>query len=1061
MMAACCKCCRTGVCRNCSCVKNGQRCLNCFPGRLGSCVNQDTLASQVAHDRSGSCVDHNGRHEALRRSSRGRACRDRSSSLRCSSSSRSSDGSHSSQSQSSVPDLPPFSPLPDESFVWGCLDSSRCSEAIDTCYGEAVHWVRNLFKIPSGNAGKAFVRELCRLFCAYNNDSGLARVALKAAFLFPILVLQKPHQRSKTKEHTECLTRRLLLWKDGLFFDLLRECRTIQKSFRFQSGVKTKENLVNSFSRFMFEGKVKAAIRCLNQLDSVAGQPLSLSSLLSEDNPSLGTVHDALKQKHPEPGCVSPEHVLLPDTPPPNHDPHFVFFDQLDGLLVRRTVLTLNGAAGPSGLDAACWKRICTSFSGTSDDICESIASLARKLCREYIDPTGVSALLSCRLIALDKAPGVRPIGVGEVCRRLISKAILKVIKPDIIDVTGCLQLCAGQESGCEAAVHAIRKIYDRNETDGLLFVDASNAFNCLNRQVALRNVLHLCPSLGRVLVNFYRDSTDLFIDGDILLSKEGTTQGDPLAMCMFAIATIPLIWDLAHESSARQVWYADDSTAGGYLVDLKKWWDKLSVCGPHYGYFPNPQKTVLVVKKEYLDYANDLFSGSGISITTEGKQVLGSPIGLESFVSTQVNEKVQVWIKDVMKLAEIAQTQPQAAYSAFIHGISSKWTYFFRTSPINPVSLKPLEDAICLHLIPALTGRESLNGNDRDWLSLPLRLGGLGLRDVCKYADQQWLNSLHVTHLLVNLIFDQKESLPLEVQLEQRDFKKEVSQHNKQEDVHLAHTVRENLTIDQQRLFVVSNERGSSSWLSALPLRVHGFDLHKEAFRDALCIRYGWRPPLLPLSCVCGKSFSVEHALSCRFGGFSIQRHDEIRDLSAMFMRDISRNVRTEPPLQPLTGEHMQYRSANIEDGARLDISAEDFWGDAGRAFFDVRVFNPLAPSLCNLSLQECFKRNEREKMRQYDQRVHEIEFGTFTPLVFSTNGGSGPLATVVYKRIAMLMSQKLGKPYSQVMNFIRCRLSFSLIRSIVRCLRGTRVSRHTDSYNIDLALSEGRVFY
>ena len=98
---------------------------------------------------------------------------------------------------------------------------------------------------------------------------------------------------------------------------------------------------------------------------------------------------------------------------------------------------------------------------------------------------------------------------------------------------------------------------------------------------------------------------------------------------------------------------------------------------------------------------------------------------------------------------------------------------------------------------------------------------------------------------------------------------------------------------------------------------------------------------------------------------------------------------------------------------------------------------------------------------MRQYDQRVREIEFGTFTPLVFSTNGGFGPLATVVYKRIAMLMSQKLGKPYSQVMNFIRCRLSFSWIRSIVRCLRGTRVSRYTDSYNIDLALSEGRVFY
>ena len=68
-----------------------------------------------------------------------------------------------------------------------------------------------------------------------------------------------------------------------------------------------------------------------------------------------------------------------------------------------------------------------------------------------------------------------------------------------------------------------------------------------------------------------------------------------------------------------------------------------------------------------------------------------------------------------------------------------------------------------------------------------------------------------------------------------------------------------------------------------------------------------------------------------------------------------------------------------------------------------------------------------------------------------------------VIYKKIAALLAEKLDKPYSRVMNLIRCRLSFSLIRSLVRSLHGCRSSYHTitsDSMNIDLALSEGCYF-
>ena len=85
--------------------------------------------------------------------------------------------------------------------------------------------------------------------------------------------------------------------------------------------------------------------------------------------------------------------------------------------------------------------------------------------------------------------------------------------------------------------------------------VDASNAFNSHNRNTSLHNIRFLCPALSTILINYYRSPTELFIDGEVLLSQEGTTQGDPLAMPMYALANIPLIKSLPE--SVSQVWHA------------------------------------------------------------------------------------------------------------------------------------------------------------------------------------------------------------------------------------------------------------------------------------------------------------------------------------------------------------------------------------------------------------------------------------------------------------------------------------------------------------------------
>ena len=106
-------------------------------------------------------------------------------------------------------------------------------------------------------------------------------------------------------------------------------------------------------------------------------------------------------------------------------------------------------------------------------------------------------------------------------------------------------------------------------------------------------------------------------------------------------------------------------------------------------------------------------------------------------------------------------------------------------------------------------------------------------------------------------------------------------------------------------------------------------------------------------------------------------------------------------------------------------------------------------------------YRRHEREKSRAYEQRICEIEHGSFTPLIFSATGGMGPLASTFYKRLADRLSEKWDIPYSKAMCLLRCRLSFALLRSMIRCMRGSRSAagrpvRYSHPENSEVVLSE-----
>ena len=654
----------------------------------------------------------------------------------------------------------------------------------------------------------------------------------------------------------------------------------------------------------MLLGNVRGALRVLSQAPS--GGIHSLQAQL-DVNGEQRSVLDIPKDKHPQLPAEACADAFVDEGATEVPPFHPVLFDKITGEAIRHAALRTEGSSGPSGIDATGWRRMCTAFHAASTSLCNSLAAVARRLCTEYVDPTPLHALIGCRLIPLDKKPGVRPIGVCETARRIIGKTIASVLRHKIRAAAGPLQMCAGQHAGCEAATHALARVFAEADTEAVILEDASNAFNSMNRQLALRNIPVLCPALARYVINTYRCHAPLFVGGGVIYSHEGTTQGDPLAMAMFAIAVRPLI-DRTAPTGATQVWFADDAAGGGTLLKIRHWWDALLEPGPSFGYHINREKSWLLVKEESLPEARAMFNGSGLNITTRGVRHLGTPLGDAPYTEAFVTEQVEKWKGELSRLAEIAAVQPHLAFCALTQGLVSRWTYLSRTVSNIEDWMTPLEEALQREVLPSLTGHAPPSPTMRALFSLPARLGELGIRNPSGMSAIHHRTSVQVTEPIVELILNQhhgddgSQDRLQEALTDQRlaiaSAKKLKAEEEKQ--AHLA--IRNQLSPPLLSAVDLAMDDGASSWLSAQPLQEHGFALHKGAFRDAIALRYGWEPTNLPSHCACGEPFDSCHCLTCSKGGFTIARHNEIRDLTASLLREVCTDVEVEPRLQPLS---------------------------------------------------------------------------------------------------------------------------------------------------------------
>ena len=481
--------------------------------------------------------------------------------------------------------------------------------------------------------------------------------------------------------------------------------------------------------------------------------------------------------------------------------------------------------------------------------------------------------------------------------------------------------------------------------------------------------------------------------------------------MPWYSINTSTIIQSLRLSSpDVKQVWLADDSAGGGTIASLYSWYRSLCEEGMKYGYHVNGSKSWLIVKSQLLASEAERVFGSEVKITTEGRRHLGSVIGSTNYKEEYCNEKVNRWREEIEALSDIAKSQPHSAYVAFTKGFKSKFTYFMRTISSFEDYVNPIEEAISELFLPALFGQEEpLPEELHEVITLSPAQGGLGIPALSEEAPQQYAASTSITRPHVEAILSQCTSMPAitnEIKNEQQSIKRANANAKRER-------IDESLPADLLPLVKQARDKGASSWLNAIPVEEQGLTLNKEEFKDSIRMRYGMPLPDMPSHCVCGFAFSVNHALSCKRGGFVARRHDGVRDLLTTLLSRVCNNVEAEPKLIPLDNEQFRLQSTNRSPDARLDIKAGEFWARGVTSFFDVRVSHVNSQCHQNKATSDIFKEQEAEKKRKYQQRILDVEMGTFTPLVFGTNGGVGDECQKFLKHLAEKLSRKNGEDY------------------------------------------------
>jgi hypothetical protein len=910
------------------------------------------------------------------------------------------------------------------------------------------------YNAPSGAVGRRFIDKLSEIL-----EGVVSRKwNFERQMVFVMVILQRSKNVKSAYDIKRRLTKRMDDWESGKFLMLVQETERDMQSFLTHNRQgKTAEQRAKLFHSKMLRGQIKDAVRVLT-VTEIAGVLMPDEI----DMKSGDSVAEALASKHPE--------ARIPDAhnlPTYSETPDFVDVDITESV-VEHVASRLSGAAGPGGADAHALSHWLLRFGASSKRLRAALAVLACWMANDSPPWAAIRALMAGRLLAIDKSPGIRPIGIGETWRRAIAKCVLHVAGSAAKEACGIDQLCAGLESGIEGAIHAMNQQWELHKAEeewGFLLIDAKNAFNELNRIVMLWIIRHEWPAGARFTFNCYKHWGTLVIrtndgTGTFIFSKEGVTQGDPLSMFVYGMGLLPLIRVLKKSfPSLDQTWYADDAGAGGKFDLIKQHFRKLQEIGPYYGYYPEPSKSILIVPQKNLVAAQAAFKDFEFTITT-GNRYLGGYIGEKESLVLWLREKVAYWTEAVKELASVAGPFPQSAYAGLQKSLQQEWQFVQRVIKGIGEEFTDVQKAISEIFLPALCS-DTLDKKDDVRLllqSLPVKHAGMALPDPTKSAKSNYEASILVNSHLLAALRGTESFRSTEHVAVIKACRSELTSRRKTTNDSALRTVLCKLTPLLCR--AIERSKLTGQWLSVVPSTVNGTELSAQEFRDAFFLRYGRCPGDIPSLCDgCGQKSSVEHLLHCMKGGNVILRHNEVRDEVADLASKafIPSAIRNEPlihlscpavkmpalvPNPPAVTRNLHKNQGEL----RGDLLIRGLWAHGTDCIIDVRVTDTDAKSNLSKAPAKVLESQEKEKKRKYlasciAQRRH------FTPFVVSADGLLGKEAKCLLKKLSKALADKWEKPYAVVRGYVNARISIAIVRATHICLRGSRIPTSTMS--------------
>jgi hypothetical protein len=757
------------------------------------------------------------------------------------------------------------------------------------------------------------------------------------------------------------------------------------------------------------DGNLQAAIRILS----------------SEDTPAAPSADGLakLQEKHP------PATLSASSLPSPDQFLHMAVVEDD----VRKAVQSFpaGSSGGPDGLRPQHLKELIGCREAGSDFLTALTAFVNMLMAGKC--PINVAPIFfGGRLIALDKkSGGIRPIAIGLTLRRLASKCANAAGVTRLADYFRPRQLDVGTPGGCEAAVHAARRYLQSMPADHVMVkLDFSNAFNSLHREDMLLAVRDRLPDLYAYCHSAYARPSRLFYGPYTVMSSEGSQQGDPLGGLLFCNAAQPLLESLEAQLTLG---YMDDVTLGGLQSVVAKDIRRVLDVGASMGLMLNTAKSELIAHPDTT--VNDPLLQSFCRVTVADASLLGAPIFTGPVLDGVWKDRCADLSRAVERLQKIGAQDAlillRASFSA------PRVQYLMRCSPsVDHPALIEFDN----QLRSAVRRITNSDLSDDQWLqaSLPIKLGGLGIRRVASLALPAFLASAASTLLLQDAILSQLPCLSDTFLVSSLSTWSAVNGAMLPPGAPLPPNQsfwdRPGLLVDQaivrssrvdphsKARFLAAMAPHSGDWLLALPITSCGLRMDDEAVRVAIALRLGLSL-CVPHLCQCGAQVDAWglHAFVCRRAPGKTQRHHAVNDVVARAFASAGVPVSKEPS------------GLSRSDGKRPDGVTLIPW-QAGRPLaWDVTIASTLADSYVSATAGSAGAAAEMAATRKNTKYANLPANYSFLPIALETLGSMNSSAMVCLTELGRRISDVSGEEREGLFLFQRLSILLQRFNSVL----------------------------